>query len=796
MARTCLIRQGHVPLDTRVRREISALLEAGHEVDVICLRGQGEPRYHRSGALRIWRLPLQRHRTGPMRYFLEYAAFFLVAAALVSALHLRRKYDVVQVNSLPDPLVFAALVPQMLGARVLLDLHECTPEFFASKYGTAPSHPMVRLLAHLEQASIRFADATITCTDQMREVFLARGAPADRVSVVFNGSDESIFDHRSHPNREPDAEFRLVSHGSLETRYGTDTIIRAVALLRDEIPGLRLSIYGDGSASAELHGLTEELGVGDSVFFSDGFVPVEELVQGIAEADAGVVAMRRDPFRDLTLCNKMYDFIAMRTPAIVSRTRSVEAYFDESCFVLFTPGDEFDLARGIRTLHQQQDLGAELAAQAYRTAVPHGWVRQRERYLAVVNQLVKSSEAAQAAGGPAQRAEQTRAETVLLVTSYPGQPSVAELAAQSAAGRRPRRAYVEVARLLDAKVIDSHHMVTSARWLPRWLAATLSIPTGQVCEALLGGSEPRTICAWADRLGVPLALVAKLGRRRLDLVLVSDWLSRPKKAVLIRTFRAHTKLRAILNSSSVQRQIAIERLGVPAEKIHLVPLPVDETFWRPGPDSDENVICAVGMEARDYPTLIEAVRGMTVDVELAVGTIVLAQGSAGAPDVDSGADPARFDLLRRSFGHRFHREGMQALEREGLPPNVRLRKQLNPLELRALYARSRLVVVPLHDVDSDCGMSTIIEAMAMARPVVVTRTTGQVDVVVDGKHGLYVTPADAYALRSAIGHILEHPEEARQMGRAGRALIEERHTLDAHVERLIGLLKPVGQARP
>jgi glycosyltransferase involved in cell wall biosynthesis len=93
-------------------------------------------------------------------------------------------------------------------------------------------------------------------------------------------------------------------------------------------------------------------------------------------------------------------------------------------------------------------------------------------------------------------------------------------------------------------------------------------------------------------------------------------------------------------------------------------------------------------------------------------------------------------------------------------------------------------------------MSTIIEAMAMARPVVVTRTTGQVDVVVDGKHGLYVPPADAYALRSAIGHILEHPEEARQMGRAGRALIEERHTLDAHVERLIGLLKPVGQACP
>jgi glycosyltransferase involved in cell wall biosynthesis len=106
------------------------------------------------------------------------------------------------------------------------------------------------------------------------------------------------------------------------------------------------------------------------------------------------------------------------------------------------------------------------------------------------------------------------------------------------------------------------------------------------------------------------------------------------------------------------------------------------------------------------------------------------------------------------------------------------------------------VVVPLHDVDSDCGMSTIIEAMAMARPVVVTRTTGQVDVVVDREHGVYVPPGDARALGRAIGHLLDHPDEARQMGRAGRDLIEERHTLDAHVERLIRLLRPARQADP
>ena len=55
--------------------------------------------------------------------------------------------------------------------------------------------------------------------------------------------------------------------------------------------------------------------------------------------------MKRDSFRDLTHTNKMFDFIAMRRPVIVSRTASVEAYFDESCFQLFDSEDDRDLAR-------------------------------------------------------------------------------------------------------------------------------------------------------------------------------------------------------------------------------------------------------------------------------------------------------------------------------------------------------------------------------------------------------------------------------------------------------------------
>jgi glycosyltransferase involved in cell wall biosynthesis len=389
MARVCLIRQGYHPLDTRVRREVDALTAAGHDVDVICVRRSGQRCRERLGRVTVYRLPLSAQRTqGRLGYLLRYAAFGLAAAVLATALAAQRRWDVVQVNSMPDALVFAAAVPRLFGARVLLDLHECMPEFFQVKFGVGPHHPAVRLVAAAEQASIRFAHRTITCTEQMRAAFVARGAPADRIDVVLNSSDEAIFDPGRHPPamRRGD-RFTLICHGAIERSYGHDTLVRAAALLRDEIPGLRVEIYGDGTYRRELERLGAELGLNGALWVSDGWAPIEQLVAAIAAADAGVVAMRRDAFRELTHCNKMFDFIAMRRPAIVSRTRAVEAYFGDDAFALFESGDAHDLARAIRRLYADPGLGARLVARAVEASAPYRWERQRRIYQRIVEEL-------------------------------------------------------------------------------------------------------------------------------------------------------------------------------------------------------------------------------------------------------------------------------------------------------------------------------------------------------------------------------------------------------------------------
>jgi glycosyltransferase involved in cell wall biosynthesis len=222
----------------------------------------------------------------------------------------------------------------------------------------------------------------------MRAAFVHRGVAPEKIAVVMNGADETVFDPRRQPYRaRGNGHFQLVCHGTLEERYGIDTAIRAVQRLRDRIPGLQLKIYGEGAFRGELVRMTAELGLERHVSFSDGLVPIEELVDGLASADAGIVAMKRDVFRDLTQCNKMYDLIAMRRPVLCSRTASVMACFPEDCLAYFDSDDDVGLSEVIEALYEHPERAERLVDRASAASQPYRWPVQRTRYLRVVAAL-------------------------------------------------------------------------------------------------------------------------------------------------------------------------------------------------------------------------------------------------------------------------------------------------------------------------------------------------------------------------------------------------------------------------
>ena len=361
--------------------------------------------------------------------------------------------------------------------------------------------------------------------------------------------------------------------------------------------------------------------------------------------------------------------------------------------------------------------------------------------------------------------------TALLMTSHRGQTSRAEAREQEHAGRRPRRGPSEVADRLGADLIDAEWLEQRGHPLARLVARHRGVAAGQLVEVAVRHRRYAHVCAWADRLGLPLALFFKLVRARVDLTLVSVDLLAPKKAVFLSRLRVHTHLRGIQSPSTVQIATAVTELGVPPETFRFAPQPVDTAFWRSTSPPSGRRICAVGWEARDYPTLLRAVRGLDADVHVAVGTVVFSRSEQAGEDGAADSAPPPLEALRGTAGYDSYREAMSSVTAEDVGAVV-WHRQLDHVRLRELYESSLLVVVPLLDVPFDAGATVLQEAAAMGRPVVVTRTRGQVDLVVEGETGHYVEPGNVDGLRAALARLLDDPEECRRMGAAARRRAE------------------------
>lgn len=387
--RVCIVRQSDL-YEIPVKREAEALAAAGYEVEVLCMRNPERPRRAVINGVTILSLPAALRRSGKARYALDYLWFFVLAFCTLAARHLRRRYAVVQVNTMPDFLVFAAAAPKLLGARVLLFMKEPTPELAETLFGRGP---LVSVLAWLEQRAIRFADHVLTVTEQLKARYVERGADPRRISVVYNGAEPATWgaaptSGRGREDGGGGGEFLVVCHGSIEERYGQDTIVEAARLLRAELPELRVVFTGRGSYAEELERRIARAGVADIVRF-EGWVTFERLRELLERAAVGVVAQKASPYSHLVHTNKMVDYWNFGLPVVASRLRAVASLYDDRVLEYYEPGDPADLARAIRRLHDDPVRRAQLAAAGRQAACRNGWRAQRRVYLDAYRALLR-----------------------------------------------------------------------------------------------------------------------------------------------------------------------------------------------------------------------------------------------------------------------------------------------------------------------------------------------------------------------------------------------------------------------
>lgn len=188
--------------------------------------------------------------------------------------------------------------------------------------------------------------------------------------------------------------------------------------------------------------------------------------------------------------------------------------------------------------------------------------------------------------------------------------------------------------------------------------------------------------------------------------------------------------------STAEQRLYAELFGIEPARIDFLhwPMATPETAAGPPPVAGR-YICAVGGEARDYGTLVGAMRALP-DVPLVIVT-----------------RPGRVDQA-------------------ALPANVRLLHNLPGPEFWAVVRHSVMSVVPLRDGETNCGHITLVGSMLLGRPIVATRSAGIADYVADGETARLCEPGDADAMAAAIGALWRDEALADRLGCAGQAFAE------------------------
>lgn len=303
----------------------------------------------------------------------------------------------------------------------------------------------------------------------------------------------------------------------------------------------------------------------------------------------------------------------------------------------------------------------------------------------------------------------------------------------------------------NADVLDRRMLQRAPLWR-RVVYRLLPMHTAQVAEAFLICRRYDLVLSWDEKIAFPFALLCKMFLRRVPHVALCSWPGKGMKRILLNI--VHSRIDRIVLWSSVQRDILLNTTRVPPSKIVFTSYYVDDMFFRPLP-RDTDIICSVGSEMRDFPTLLAAMEGLEIRCHVAAGAL---------------------NQRPTSWTNKVNQAKV-------LPSNVSVGSK-TAVELRELYARSRFVVVPLLPSDTDNGITCILEAMAMGKPVICSRIAGQVDIIREGETGIFVPPGDPDALREAIHDLWNDPVLAEHMGQAARRYVEEHQRLDDFVRTI------------
>ncbi len=380
--------------DPRVRREAEALAERGLDVHVISLsertpQGEREPRHSIVNGVHVHRLPVSKRTGGGARYLCDCLLTVILGGLQLALLHFRAKIDVVHVHNIPDLLVLAAMVPRLGGSKLVLDVHDPSPELFMSWNHARSQGFLVRFLRLQERVSCGIVDRVVSVSEGMRENLRAKGVPDHKIFIVHNFPDEKFFPACGAPTSWPRSRDSLVLLycGTVTEHYDLGLAVKAMARLAGEIP-VKLRILGRGNQLTEVLNLASALGVRDSVEYI-GLVPVDRVHDEMRKVDAGISCHQAGIFGDLQFSTKIIEYLTQGLPALSPRTHTMTRYLPEDCMFYFEPRNDAALADTLRLMWHDPAEVLRRLTNARSRLLSFSWRAEKRRFLSFYSDLIK-----------------------------------------------------------------------------------------------------------------------------------------------------------------------------------------------------------------------------------------------------------------------------------------------------------------------------------------------------------------------------------------------------------------------
>jgi len=355
------------PPHPRVKNEAINLMEAGHEIILFSTTGNAGREEEVIDDIQVVRFPVGKM----LRKFSALAYTIFVYRWLMQAKirEFIRDYQ-------PDALYVhnmrigkAALkASKGFSGKLIIDLHENIPEIMKMYHhvthfpGTVLIYPS--LWKKWEKKLVKAYDKIVVVTDEASDDLVANyGLNPSKIIIVPNSVQPSFYENYKVDESLMDrfkSNFNLFYFGDTGIRRGLETAIRSLVELKELIPNIKLIIVGSSKSDPYLRQVSKELQVADYIAF-EGFQNESTLHSYISVSNICISPLLRNRHHDTTYANKIFQYMALGKPMIVSNCPAQERIVNQAqSGLVFEAGNVAEFVKSVHALFQDEELNAKL----------------------------------------------------------------------------------------------------------------------------------------------------------------------------------------------------------------------------------------------------------------------------------------------------------------------------------------------------------------------------------------------------------------------------------------------------